>query len=48
MRVNFQSSAAPVVVMLRDDVAYLLGRIGRRLDAHYVVTHVELPAEIQR
>lgn len=48
MLVKFQSRAAPDVVMLRDEAEYLLGLIGRRLDARGVIPHAELPAAIQR
>jgi hypothetical protein len=48
MLVTFQSRAAPDVVMLRDLAQYLLGLMGRRLDARGVILHDELPRAIER
>lgn len=48
MLVTFQSRAAPDVVMLRDLAQYLLGLMGRRLDARGVILHDELPHAIER
>jgi hypothetical protein len=48
MMVTFKSRAAPDVVMLRDLAQYLLGLVGKRLDARGVILHDELPAAIRR
>lgn len=48
MMVTFKSSAAPDVVMLRDLAQYLLGLVGKRLDARGVILHDELPVAIRR
>jgi hypothetical protein len=48
MMVTFKSRAAPDVVMLRDLAQYLLGLVGKRLDARGVIQHDELPAAIRR
>ena len=46
MMVTFQSRAAPEVVMLGDQAEYLLGLIGRRLDAQGVIMHEDLRGSI--
>lgn len=46
--VTFQSRASADVVMLRDLGQYLLGLVGRRLDARGVITHDQLPVAIRR
>ena len=48
MMVTFQSRAAPEVMMLRDQAEYLLGLIGRRLDAQGVIMHDDLRGSINR
>ncbi|PTB20625.1 DUF1840 domain-containing protein [Trinickia symbiotica] len=48
MMVTFKSSAAPDVLMLRDLAQYLLGLVGKRLDARGVILHDELPVAIRR
>jgi Mg2+/Co2+ transporter CorB len=48
MLVTFQSTAAPDVVMLRNLAQYLLGLIGKHLDARGVIAHEELPHAIER
>lgn len=48
MLVTFKSPAAPDVVMLRDLAQYLLGLVGKRLDARGVILHDELPSAIHR
>jgi hypothetical protein len=48
MLVTFQSSATPDVMMLRDLAQYLLGLVGKRLDARGVILHDELPLAINR
>lgn len=48
MLVTFQSTATPDVVMLRNLAQYLLGLIGKRLDARGVIAHDELPHVIAR
>ena len=48
MLITFQSPAAPDVVMLRDLAQYLLGLVGKRLDARGVILHDELPLAISR
>ncbi|WP_042264187.1 DUF1840 domain-containing protein [Paraburkholderia heleia] len=48
MMVTFQSRAAPEVVLLRDQAEYLLGLIGRRLDARGAIVHDELHDAITR
>ncbi|MFC5430633.1 DUF1840 domain-containing protein [Paraburkholderia denitrificans] len=48
MLVTFQSRAAPDVVMLRDLAQYLLGLMGRRLDARGVILHDELHHALER
>jgi hypothetical protein len=46
--ITFQSRATPDVVMLRDLAQYLLGLVGKRLDARGVILHDELPGAISR
>ncbi|MFC0400323.1 DUF1840 domain-containing protein [Paraburkholderia rhizosphaerae] len=48
MMITFQSRATPDVVMLRDLAQYLLGLVGKRLDARGVILHDELPGAIRR
>jgi hypothetical protein len=48
MLVTFQSRAAPDVVMLRDLAQYLLGLVGRRLDARGAIIHDDLADAIRR
>jgi hypothetical protein len=46
--VAFKSTATPDVVMLRDLAQYLLGLIGKRLEARGVIAHDELSGAIKR
>lgn len=48
MLITFQSPATPDVVMLRELAQYLLGLVGKRLDARGVILHDELPGAIRR
>lgn len=48
MLITFQSKATPDVLMLRDLAGYLLGLVGKRIDARGVITHEELPGAIRR
>lgn len=48
MLVTFQSRATPNVLMLKDLATYLLGIVGKHLDARGVITRDELPHAISR
>jgi hypothetical protein len=48
MLVTFRSSAAQDIAMSRDLAQYLLGLVGKRLDARGVISADELPVAIAR
>ncbi|MGA7782199.1 MAG: DUF1840 domain-containing protein [Paraburkholderia sp.] len=48
MLVTFQSTATPDVVMLRNLAQYLLGLMGKHLEARGVIAHEDMPQAIAR
>lgn len=48
MLVTFQSTATPDVVMLRNLAQYLLGLMGKHLEARGVIGHEDMPQAIAR